>query len=372
MFGNKHKKKLEELEKINRSKDQELKEQSSMITELKQKLQELTAEADKSSLKNKKIWKMNETVYKEKKKVDEENEKLAKEKEKLESERQKIKEKNKKLWNQSIAIHKEKERVEEIKKIIEIKHQEVTDSIHYAKRIQQAILTSDEYWNTISKENFVYFLPKDVVSGDFYWAYHSEETNTSIWAAADCTGHGVPGAFMSMIGNAFLNEIVIENKVEEPDKILNKMREKILQSLGGHEGQKDGMDIALCAWNKNENKITFSGANNPIYILNEDSFEEVKGDKQPVGLHSIMNPFTLHEINAKKGDTIVIFSDGYADQFGGERGKKYKYKTFKQFLQKNITLSMKEQHDALNQEFLRWKGSLEQIDDVVVVGIKIT
>ncbi|MBI2280861.1 MAG: tetratricopeptide repeat protein [Bacteroidetes bacterium] len=276
------------------------------------------------------------------------------------------------------------------KEIVEEQHQEITDSISYAKRIQTALLTSDNYWEQISKEHFVLLKPKDVVSGDFFWAFQTEN-NLAIWVAADCTGHGVPGAFMSMLGISFFNEIVVENNITNPSEILNKLRSKIIKALeqkGVDTQQKDGMDLALCVWDKNTNLLSFSGANNPLWLIRtvtsspdeggvsrsggEYELIEYKSDKQPVGLFTgEMKPFSTQQIQLEKGDTIYTFSDGYADQFGGEKGKKFKLKSLKELLLSVQGKPLREQKQIIDDMFEAWKGNLEQIDDVCVIGVKI-
>jgi len=278
---------------------------------------------------------------------------------------------------------------------VEEQHKEITDSINYAKKIQTALLTTKEMWSKISDENFVFFKPRDVVSGDFFWAHHDEKRNISIWCVSDCTGHGVPGAFMSMLGIGYLNEIVLENDVLQPDLILNELRAKIISSLGqssDNSQQKDGMDLALCVWNKNDNTLEYAGANNSLCILRsiehitegqknhrktildnkqENAIVEYKADKQPVGAYmDDLKPFTSTTIPLFKGDTIISFTDGFPDQFGGIKGKKFKYRPFKElFLNHNESLS--KQCLRLEKQFEIWQGDLEQTDDVCVVAIKI-
>ncbi|MCB0408586.1 MAG: tetratricopeptide repeat protein [Flavobacteriales bacterium] len=289
----------------------------------------------------------------------------------------------------NILLQQKNTEITQQKEIVEEQHKEITDSINYAKRIQTALLTSDEYWHQISPEHFVLLKPKDVVSGDFFWAFHTEN-NLAIWVAADCTGHGVPGAFMSMLGISFFNEIVVENNITQPAEILNRLRDKIIKALeqkGVDTQQKDGMDLALCVWNKNTNQLSYSGANNPLWIIrktdktNQDSdnliiegYEliEHKADKQPVGLFSgDIKPFTEQIIQLQKGDSIYTFSDGYADQFGGDKGKKLKSANFKKLLLTLQDKSLAEQKNIINQTFDEWKGNLDQIDDVCVIGVKI-
>jgi len=303
--------------------------------------------------------------------------------------------KAKKKANQIVL--KQKDEVEIQSQIISEKNKEITDSINYAKSIQTALLTEDAEWDKISQEHFVYLKPKDVVSGDFFWAFNDEKKNLAVWTAADCTGHGVPGAFMSMLGIGFLNEIVIESEITKPSEILNHLREKIIKALtqkNAERQQSDGIDMAICVWDKNKNELFYSGANNPLYIIskNNETIEqlttleakeynkenidfklyEVKPDKQPVGFHSgNKSPFNAITIKLKKDDRIYVFSDGYADQFGGEKGKKLKYKPFKEILLSISDKTMEEQKTDLSLFFDEWKGNLEQIDDVCIIGVRV-
>lgn len=278
-------------------------------------------------------------------------------------------------------ITEQKEEIALQKEELQERHTEIKDSIDYARRIQTALLTSDEYWDEISKDHFVLFRPKDVVSGDFFWAFHTEspEGNLAVWCAADCTGHGVPGAFMSMLGISFLNEVVIEQGNYKADIILEKLREKIIKSLMKKKGevkQRDGMDIALCVWNKKSNMLEFAGANNPLWIVRKTNGKpeliEIKPAKIPVGLFGDeLEPFVKESIQLLPGDMIYSFSDGFADQFGGPKGKKLRYVNFKNMLLEISGLESKKQKSILAEKFDLWKGELEQIDDICVVGIKI-
>jgi serine phosphatase RsbU (regulator of sigma subunit) len=269
---------------------------------------------------------------------------------------------------QQAIISEQKYKVEQQKDLIEEKNKDITDSMIYASSIQQAIITSEEYISNMFRDFFVYYKPRDIVSGDFYWAHQTADGKKLI-AVGDCTGHGVPGAMMSMLGSAFLNEIVIEGKEIEPGKILDKMRSQIKNSMG-KKGSKDGMDMAFCSIEGNE--LKFAGANLPIYIVRNDEFIEVKGDKQPVGYQPWPEtPFITHEVELKSEDKIYLFSDGYADQFGGPKGKKYKYKTFKDKLAVIAGMTFEEQRLLIDSEFETWKGDLEQLDDVCVLGIRI-
>ncbi|MCX6182653.1 MAG: tetratricopeptide repeat protein [Bacteroidetes bacterium] len=261
------------------------------------------------------------------------------------------------------------------KELVEEKNAEIMSSIRYAQRIQNALLTSDEHWDAISHDHFVYLKPKDVVSGDFYWAHYFSD-NKAIWVAADCTGHGVPGAFMSMLGIGFLNEIVVEDNIVYPNEILDRLRTKIINALrqkGLQHQQMDGMDLALCLWDKNTNKLMYSGANNPLWLMRAGELVEIKPDKQPVGflLDDTSEPFTIHEIQLQKGDIVYTFTDGYTDQFGGKDGKKFKYKRFRDLLKSIQSKAMYQQKESIEEAFEAWKGEHEQVDDVCIIGVKV-
>lgn len=271
--------------------------------------------------------------------------------------------------------------------IIEVKQKDITDSINYAKRIQEAILPIDDEFKTAYPDSFVLFKSKDIVSGDFYWISTNPNEFPGIdkaegenWrvknplvAAVDCTGHGVPGSLMSMMGNSLLNKIVDTHKITKPSEILNTLRTEIINSLKQHgdNENKDGMDIALCA--VYEDKIEFSGANNPIYIIRKNgSLEEIKGDKMPISYtDEELRPYINHAINMEKGDSFYIFTDGYADQFGGKDNKKFKYKQLKDLLVSVYSRPMEEQKQVLNQTIEKWKGTNEQTDDILIIGIRI-
>ncbi len=276
-------------------------------------------------------------------------------------------------------------------KEIEHKNKEITDSIFYAKKIQEAIMPSSSFINELFPESFVLFKPKDIVSGDFYWA--TQKNNKILIAAADCTGHGVPGAFMSMLGNDNLNEIVIDRNTLEPNEILNGARLGIIKALKqkGESGEnKDGMDIAMLVYDRENLKLEYSGANNPLYIIRKNSHSpfvgysynivqdrysllEIKGNKFPVGIYinNELPPFTSHTLQLEKGDTFYIFSDGFADQFGGEAGKKFKYNKLKELLLSIQELPLPEQSRVLEDTFYNWKGNLEQVDDVLLIGMRV-
>lgn len=254
---------------------------------------------------------------------------------------------------------------------IELKNKMITDSINYAKRIQNAILPDEKKLKELFKDFFVIFKPKDIVSGDFYWVRQVGEKTIVI--AADCTGHGVPGAFMSMFGVAFLNEIIDKENITNPAKILNRLREKIIHSLNqdNDTDMKDGMDMSIVTINRSNNRIEYSGANNPVYVIRNEELLNLKSDRMPVSVHIKMDDFTNHEIEMYPDDQIYLFSDGFADQFGGPKNKTFKHKTFKKLLLENAQKSMQEQKNAINESFEDWKGECDQVDDIVIIGLKI-
>ncbi len=260
---------------------------------------------------------------------------------------------------------------DEHKKVQEA-NDKITASIHYAKYIQNAILPPTELVNNILHDNFVLFKPKDIVSGDFYWVQQID--NLSFVAVVDCTGHGVPGAFMSMLAYAFLNEIVgrANNNVAQ---ILNSLRIQVKHSLRQETDTnviKDGMDIALCLIDNENHTLLFSGAYRPLYHIRDATLNEVKADKMPIGLHIFeKDSFTQHELKLQKNDVIYIFTDGYHDQFGGDENRKFLTKKFKELLLEIHTLKMNEQKQILDIRFEQWKGNRQQVDDVLVIGIKI-
>ncbi|MFO0357419.1 MAG: tetratricopeptide repeat protein [Sphingobacteriaceae bacterium] len=261
------------------------------------------------------------------------------------------------------------------KLLVESKNKDITDSIKYAKKIQEAILPPEDLRTQLFPDSFVFYQPKDIVSGDFYW--YTQKNNKKIFAAVDCTGHGVPGAFMSMIGNAYLNEIVNEKGVTKTSEILDMLKERVVESLkqSGNEN-KDGMDIALIAIDETNGTVEFSGANNPCWIINKNELVELKGDSQPIGYHlGILKPFTAQQLKISKGDSVYIFTDGYADQFGGANkylgGKKFKNRQLKELFLKVNDKGLNEQCEIIKNTFENWKGELEQVDDVCIIGIRL-
>lgn len=286
---------------------------------------------------------------------------------------------------------------------LEIKNKEITDSIDYAKYIQDAYFPSKELFKKIVPDSFLLYKPKDIVSGDFYWFHltpgpspngEGNKRGEVLFAAADCTGHGVPGAIMSVICCNALNDVMKKGSIHQPDLILNNVREIVTGAFEQRENystQKDGMDIALIGLSPFPNvsgavKLQYAGAYNPLWVIRKgkpatDSgtilstsshyLIEIKADRQPIGLYERMDPFTLHEMDVFKGDTVYSFSDGYADQFGGEFGEKFKYKPLKELLLSIQDKTMDEQHDILVKAFDDWKQDQEQVDDVCMIGVRI-
>lgn len=259
------------------------------------------------------------------------------------------------------------------KEIIEQKNQSITDSIQYAKRIQTAVLPPENFMDEWGLDNFILFKPKDIVSGDFYWGV--KKGSLIIIAAADCTGHGVPGAFMSMLGHAFLEEIVNTREIHDAAGILNILRDEIINTLRqkGSTGEaRDGMDISLIMLDTGGGRLDYAGANNPLYMARDGKLMKYMPDRMPIGIHFIsFTPFTNKVVEVRKGDCLYLFSDGYADQFGGPKGRKFMYKPFQEMLLRNSSLPMAEQKDLLEAELGKWMEGYEQVDDVLVIGIRI-
>lgn len=272
---------------------------------------------------------------------------------------------NKKVKAKNILVESQKQE-------IELQHAEITDSIQYAKRIQTALISS-EAWKYLSRDVSIFFRPKNVVSGDFYWVHHDSIRNISTWAVADCTGHGVPGAFMSMLGIGFLNEIVADAGITDPGRILDELRTKIVAALSNEQSEsKDGMDIGICVWDRATDKIKFAGANNGMYLIRNNELMEYAPDKMPIGSYfKVPPPFSVTDIEVQPNDILVLFSDGFADQFGGPDDKKYKYKSMKDLLLELSKEPFKDHPVRLEEALLDWKGNREQTDDVCIVEVRI-
>jgi len=257
---------------------------------------------------------------------------------------------------------------------IEAKNRHIEDSIRYAKRIQNAILPPDQYVSRLFPDYFIFYLPKDIVSGDFYWVSHSGDK--VFIAAVDCTGHGVPGAFMSIVGHDRLNYAVNVEEARSPADILNSLNKGVTETLRQTRTEitvKDGMDISLLSIDFGKNKLEYAGAFNPLYHIRDKELQVVLADKFPVGtfIGEELNQFTNHELNLKPGDVLYVFSDGYYDQFGGPNNKKFMSKRFRELLTEIHSLSMSKQKQALSEHMKDWMGENQQVDDILVIGIRI-
>ncbi|OQY03597.1 MAG: hypothetical protein B6I20_04740 [Bacteroidetes bacterium 4572_117] len=299
----------------------------------------------------------------------EKNEEIQVQSEQLLTRNAEVIEKNEEIEAQSEELEKQRD-------VALKRKEEIVDSINYAKRIQKAVFPAEKYVKKVLHEYFVLLKPRDIVSGDFYWIKKVDEF--IVIAVADCTGHGVPGAFMSMLGISLLNETVKVKSINNTGKILDNLRSKVKKSLGqnGAEDEaKDGMDIALYIINTKTLELQYSGAYNPLYIIREsldEKIETIKADRQPIGVHLIEKDFTNHKYQLQKNDRLYSFSDGYADQFGGKNGRKFRIENFKEVLLANYKKPMKEQKKILNSTLNNWMGSTyEQIDDILVLGIKV-
>jgi serine phosphatase RsbU (regulator of sigma subunit) len=275
-----------------------------------------------------------------------------------------------------LKLDKTNQALLEQKFIVEQKNKDILDSIEYAKRIQLSLLQPYEVIQSYLPQSFLLFLGKDIVSGDFYW--FKVKNDWVYIAAVDCTGHGVPGAFMSVMGNTLLNQIMAENpNAIMPDQILNQLHLKLNETLNrmgtsGDDKPRDGMDIGLCAIHTEKKEVVFAGANRPLYLVQNGVLEEIKGDKFPIGGNQYgEQEFTAKYFTLNAGDSFYISSDGYADQFGGTEEKKFMTKKFKSLIEQNISLTMNEQKEQFLAAHLEWKGKHEQTDDVLVIGIRL-
>jgi serine phosphatase RsbU (regulator of sigma subunit) len=269
---------------------------------------------------------------------------------------------------QNQIIQEQKKVVEGQKHIVEAHQKEVYDSINYAKRIQYALLAHEDLLNKHLVSHFILFKPKDIVSGDFYWA--TEHENDFYLAVCDSTGHGVPGAFMSLLSIGFLSEAIKEKNIQEPNKVFDYVRKRLIESIT-NENQKDGFDGILLRFNKVSNEITYAASNNHPVIVSKNQMIHLPCDKMPVGKGEKVDEFTLQTINTSKGDMIYLYTDGYADQFGGPKGKKFKYKPLNDLLLSFNNEDLSNQKNILESTFTNWKGNLEQVDDVLVIGVRV-
>jgi serine phosphatase RsbU (regulator of sigma subunit) len=297
------------------------------------------------------------------------------------------------VYNRFKTSQKQRKIIEQQKYIVEEKNKEITDSITYAKRIQSAILPQSKLVKEFLKDSFILYKPKDIVAGDFYWL--EVVGDIVLFAAADCTGHGVPGAMVSVVCNNGLNRAVREFGLTNPNEILDKTRELVIQEFEkSDEDVKDGMDISLCALDTKTNILKWSGANNPLWVLRKGTSStsvpniiiegvkefsraelveviELKPDKQPIGKYSNSKPFSVHQLQLQKKDIIYIFTDGYQDQFGGPKEKKFRVTQMRELFLSLFAGTMEEQRKIIDESFKNWKGDLEQVDDVCVIGVRI-
>ncbi len=283
-------------------------------------------------------------------------------------------EKNEELHQQKEEISAQTEEIQRQKTKLEQSNNQIVSSIRYAKRIQTALIPHSSVIGRTFPESFIFFKPRDIVSGDFYW--YRRNGDEAVFAVADCTGHGVPGAMMSMLGIGFLNQIVAEDETHTASVILDRLRDILRDSLATSESEtenvKDGMDLALIVINLTTNELQFSGAYNPLVLIRKGELSEIQPDKMPVGTHAREDsPFTNQKMQLEKGDMLYLYSDGFADQFGGPKNRKFMKKQFNELLLRIHTESADNQKRILENEYEHWRGQIEQIDDVSVAGLRI-
>ena len=298
-------------------------------------------------------------------------EKIIAEQKSLEGQQQELSERNQVLWDISVAIEKERQHIQTLKDEIENHHRAVTSSIEYAKLIQNAVLPTDEILRDSFADVFLFWKPRDIVSGDYYWMKRIGDT--VIFTEADCTGHGVPGAFMSMLGVAFLNEICVDfTHGTLPSQILEEMRRKVISTLQqtvNVKNQKDGIDMALCVLDVKNKKMQFSGANNGILHVRGTTLTEYKPVRNPISIYLRIVPFIDHDVDIQSGDYVYMFSDGYSDQFSEDR-QKFTNRRFRELIVEinAKTKSAAEQSDLLADALKKWQGDSPQLDDILVGG----
>ena len=344
--------------------------------EIQDKNEELKEQKEEILTANEELEQQKEEIQVINENLTQQNEEIISQKDEIQTINENLMQKNEEIVSQRDEIEAQRNLALDQKDQIETHGKSITDSIQYAKRIQSAILPPDVYINELLPENFILYKPRDIVSGDFYWVKHIN--NYIILVAADCTGHGVPGAFMSMLGISFLNEIVQQREITQANEVLNELRRQIKRSLRQHgkkDGSKDGMDIALCAIDTKTNIMQYAGAFNPLvlfkYKKGKSELTEIKADRMPVGIYlGREQSFTNHEIKLEIGDTFYIFSDGYPDQTG-KNGKKFMTKNFKELLLEIQNESMAEQKEILERRLSDWMGNESQVDDILVVGVRI-
>jgi serine phosphatase RsbU (regulator of sigma subunit) len=288
-----------------------------------------------------------------------------------------ISEANEELLQLNEEIQAQKEEIEAQRDHVFNQNREITDSISYAQRIQSTMLPPESYINELLNENFILYRPRDIVSGDFYWI--RQVNQYIVLVAADCTGHGVPGAFMSMLGISFLTEIVQRREITQANQVLNELRKQIKHSLrqhGGRDETKDGMDMALCVLDLKNSTMQYAGANNSLYLIRDQDgqaeLHEYKADRMPLGYYQGKDSsFTNHDIRLEQGDAFYVFSDGYVDQKGGKDNKRFMSKAFKSLLLEIQDLPMPEQKEKLDRTLTDWMGKNHQTDDVLVIGVRV-
>jgi len=317
--------------------------------------------------------KQGDVITNQRTKIQDERDKIALEKDDMAKQKARMEEDLNFIMKQGDKIAEQKYKIKKAHDVVKVQKKKIEDSILYAKRIQSAVLPPNRFIQHLLSEHFIFYKPRDIVSGDFYW---TKQVGDRIFiAAADCTGHGVPGALMSMLGITFLNEIVNKNPDIHANEILNELRIHIISSLrqtGSSGESRDGLDIALCVIDHKKHLLEYSGANNPLYLIRNHELIETKADRMPIGIHrKAKESFCNHEIELIKGDLVYIFSDGFVDQFGGELGRKYLSANFKKLLLENYTKSLSDQRYLLEKTFEDWKGDRKQLDDILVIGFKI-
>lgn len=296
------------------------------------------------------------------------NKEIKKQKEQISLQAEKLQKANSTITQKNQVLQLQKQEIEE-------KNKSITEGITYARKIQGAVLPEKQLLNKLFPENFILYQPRDILSGDFYWI--GQKNEYQIVVAADCTGHGVPGALMSILGLAFLNEIISTSQHLQANKILDTLRNYVIEALkqtGEDFETKDGMDLALCIINPKTQKMQYAGANNPLYLFRNKELIEMKPNRMPIGMHMLKHnkPFTNHEIDIQHGDTIYLFSDGFVDQLGGPEGKRFMTKHFKKLLADIHLQPMNEQHKILETTIYEWQiADYEQIDDRLIIGFRI-
>jgi len=318
--------------------------------------------------------KQGDIVTKQRAKIQQERDELATEKSEMIKQKELMEEELDFIMKQGDKIAEQKAKIIKQHKVVKKQKQKIEDSIFYAKRIQSAVLPPNRFIQHLLVDHFIFYKPRDIVSGDFYWIKQIDDR--ILIAAADCTGHGVPGALMSMLGITFLNEIVNKNPQLHANEVLNELRMHVISSLrqtGGRGESRDGMDMALCIIDNKKRTMEYAGANNPLYLLRNKELEAVKADRMPIGIHrKAKESFKNNVIDLKNDDIVYIFSDGFVDQFGGEHGHKYMAGNFKKLLLSIQEKTMKDQKEILEQSFNEWKGNHKQLDDILVIGFKVS